>query len=194
MKKEIIIAKDKVHLKYLIQTHMSTESFNCNLNHIDTSLITDMSELFFESGFNGDISNWNVQNVEDMSGMFAHSKFNGDISRWSVSSVIDMNDMFYDSLFNGDISDWNVSSVENMSGMFFLSCFNYDLSKWNVSNVTYMYDTFHQSNIKKLPYWANIQEFEKRRKIVLEYQEIYQNKTVLEKLIIGNETINIYKI
>ena len=42
----------------------------CNLNFIDTELITDMSFMFYGSKFNGDISSWNVENVTNMSFMF----------------------------------------------------------------------------------------------------------------------------
>ena len=42
----------------------------CNLNFIDTELITNMSSMFERSKFNGDISSWNVENVIDMDFMF----------------------------------------------------------------------------------------------------------------------------
>ena len=42
-----------------------------NISLWDTSLITDMSELFFwKSRFNDNISKWDVSNVTDMSYMF----------------------------------------------------------------------------------------------------------------------------
>ena len=66
----------------------------CNLNFIDTELITDMSFMFKYSKFSGDISNWNVRNVTDMRYMFYNSKFNGDISNWDVGNVTDMYSMF----------------------------------------------------------------------------------------------------
>jgi len=54
--------------------------FNCDLNWIDTSKVTNMDSLFMGSEFNGDISMWNVSNVTNMDRMFMDSKFNGDIS------------------------------------------------------------------------------------------------------------------
>jgi len=143
----IIIAKDKQHLIQLIEKYEGHD----DLNFIDVSNVTDMSELFdFRHGgynhkFNGDISKWDVSKVTDMSKMFRYSSFNGDVSNWNVSSVKNMNSMFSSSRFNGNISKWNVSKVTDMSGMFFQSQFNGDISKWNVSNVTDMMGMFSHS-------------------------------------------------
>ena len=149
----------KEELKVLV------DNKSISLGDIDTSKITDMSELFMESlrddftgiekwnvsnvdnmscmflyarKFNGDISSWNVSNVKNMQGMFAFaSNFNQDISKWNVSQVKDMFFMFEEAEdFNQDISNWNVSNVTNMSYMFKgASSFNGDISNWNVSNV-----------------------------------------------------------
>ena len=78
--------KDKKELKDIIEDRISKEGPNCDLNDIDTSLIKDMSYLFYESDFNGNISNLDVSNVEDM---FYRSDFNNDISMWDVSKVND---------------------------------------------------------------------------------------------------------
>ena len=110
--------KTKDELKDIIKQKIESEGNECDLNDIDTSNITDMSNLFAYSKFNGDISKWNVSNVTNMTGMFIRSEFNGDISKWNVSNVEDMQGMFLRSTFNGDISNWDVSNVKFKSRMF----------------------------------------------------------------------------
>ena len=71
-----------------------------NLNDIDTSKITDMSNLFFYMEDKKliediDISLWDVSNVKDMAYMcFLCSPFNCDLSGWDVSNVVNMSYMF----------------------------------------------------------------------------------------------------
>ena len=58
----------------------SASSTYGDINTWDTSLITDMSELFYyEQTFNDEISNWDVSSVTDMSYMFYGTNFNQDI-------------------------------------------------------------------------------------------------------------------
>ena len=101
--------KTKYELFKTIRARISKEGPKCDLNDIDTSLITNMSELFVDSIFNGDISKWDVSSVEDMWGMFAYPDFDGDISKWDVSNVKKMVYMFTLSNFNQDISKWNIN-------------------------------------------------------------------------------------
>ncbi len=120
------------------------------LGDIDTSKITDMSELFKDSdrkNFSG-IENWDVSNVQNMSFMFAYVKsFNQDISKWDVSNVENMEGMFaFTKAFNQPIGDWDVSNVENMQDMFaFTKAFNQPIGDWDVSNVENMQGMFYRA-------------------------------------------------
>ena len=110
--------KTKEELKNIIKKRIREQGPNCDLNDINTSLITDMSYLFDYSKFNGNISKWNVSNVKDMIGMFAYSEFNKDISSWNTSKVEDMYGCFTYSKFNQDISKWKINKDCDISHMF----------------------------------------------------------------------------
>ena len=105
--------KTKEELQDIILQRIKDEGNEVDLNDIDVSNITDMSNLFEYLDFNGNISKWDVSNVTDMRYMFnGCESFNQDISRWDVSNVIDMNCMFaHCTSFNQDISSWDVSKV-----------------------------------------------------------------------------------
>ena len=178
LKKKTSVAKEKVKRKFKYHPETKEELIKlCRdesvyLGDIDTSKITDMSNLFEEihgrdfsgielwnvsnvknmeamfqnSDFNQNISSWDVSNVTNMCTMFACLvEFNQDISAWDVSNVKDMNSMFAYSSFNRDINSWNVSNVKDMCSMFAYSSFNQDLSSWDVSNVTNMQGMFYRT-------------------------------------------------
>ena len=168
-----LVPETKEELMKMIKKEIREKGYKCDLNHIKTYKITDMSQLFFmlryfngdiskwdvsnvesmncmfwDSNFKGDISKWDVSNVKDMSGIFGHSNFSGDISNWNIGKVEDMRSMFQDSKFNSDISKWDVSSVKNMSNMFWKSKFNQDISNWEINPKCATIDMFHGCNIK----------------------------------------------
>ena len=91
-----VVAKDKYHLKKLIEEAIKTKGPNCDLNYIDVSQITDMSDLFHFSNFTGDISKWDVKNVKDMHDMFYGTIFNQDISIWELRKDCNVAGMFVD--------------------------------------------------------------------------------------------------
>lgn len=123
---------------------------NIKLDSIDTSKITDMSDLFGNlygkkrKDFSG-IETWNVSNVENMESMFCFcEKFNEPIGCWDVAKVTNMGDMFLSChSFNQGLENWDVSNVTDMNGMFY-GCykFNQKLDKWNVSKVIKFYNMF----------------------------------------------------
>ena len=130
--KHTLFPKTKDELKQMIKDEISKNGNECSLNHIDTSEIIDMSQLFLGSKFNGDISNWDVSNVTNMSSMFLDSKFNGDISKWNVSNVENMFWMFNGSVFNGNISKWKINPIikGHMIDMFTNSPLENNPPKW----------------------------------------------------------------
>ena len=78
----------KDELKDIILKRIESEGKEADLNDIDVSKITDMSDLFKGTNFNADISKWDVSNVTFMEGMFyGCQSFNKDISKWDVSKV-----------------------------------------------------------------------------------------------------------
>jgi len=113
----------------------------------NTSCITDMSQMFYNSDFNQDIDGWDVSSVTDMSQMFQLSDFNQDLTSWDTSSVTTMSQMFRDiTTFNGNISTWDTSSLTDMSYMF-QGCyaFDQDIGSWDTSKVTTMNALFRNA-------------------------------------------------
>ncbi|WP_440148252.1 BspA family leucine-rich repeat surface protein [Brachyspira intermedia] len=124
----------KEELRILIQDE------SIYLGDIDTSLITDMSELFQNSkrvNFEG-LETWNISNVVNMSSMFELAEnFNYNINSWDVSKVENMSKMFWEcKKFNQPLNKWNISNVNNVQSMFGnCSIFNQNIENWNTSNI-----------------------------------------------------------
>ena len=81
--------------------------------------MTDMSKLFYASGFNAPINQWNTSQVTNMHAMFQFASwFNQPIDQWNTSNVTNMCSMFKGaSSFNQPIT-MDTSQVTNMSYMF----------------------------------------------------------------------------
>ena len=142
-------------------------------NGIDTSGVTDMSEMFYNSSFNQNISDWNVAEVTDMNGMFYNSSFNQNIDGWNVAKVDNFLEMFRGNTdFDMLLESWDLSSATNIDGIFRTTSFNQDISGWNVSNVTEMGALFLNNNVfnqniskwnvskvRKMQYMFNVTNF-----------------------------------
>ena len=87
---------NKKELRSLIQKLLEERGNDADLNDIDVSDVTDMSNLFKDlDPYNINISEWNISNVESMWNMFCDCEnFNSDLSKWDVSNVEDMYFMF----------------------------------------------------------------------------------------------------
>ena len=108
----LIKAKNTKHLKELIEIGQYLFSNDGNFNWIDTSEITDMSNLFYKNAkFNGHIELWDTSKVTSMRCMFYEAAaFNQSIGGWDVSNVNDMKLMFYHAdEFNQPIGSWDVT-------------------------------------------------------------------------------------
>ena len=154
MIKSDMIKATNENIRYIVKDELEKLGPDADLNHIDTSEVTNMCDLFKRnSDFNGDISMWDTSKVESMNSMFyACYNFNCDIGRWNVSNVKDMYQMFYNCYsFNQDIGDWKVDNVGVVRDMF-CDCrkFDQDLSKWNMPNAgpIYDFDMFYNCPIK----------------------------------------------
>ena len=135
----------------------SATNLTGNFNHWDTSKVTDMALMFFDSNFNQPIGSWDTSNVTTMYGMFAYvSSFNQPIGSWDTSNVTNMEGMFVSaSSFNQSIGSWDTSNVTNMSYMFFFaSGFNQPIGSWDTSNVTNMSHMFNSASSFNQPIGA----------------------------------------
>ena len=110
--------KNKTQLKSLIEYAFNHNIYD--LNFIDTSKITNMSNLFMNCEYDIDVSNWDVSNVTTTFCMFVGCEnFNCDLSYLDVSNVTDMDNMFVNcKKFNCDLSDWDISNITRWKNMF----------------------------------------------------------------------------
>ena len=74
--------KTRDELKELVYKLINERGNEADLNDIDTSEITDMNYMFYNSKFNGDISKWDVSNVKDMSFMFTNTPLEKNPPKW----------------------------------------------------------------------------------------------------------------
>ena len=59
MTKATIIATNET-IRSIVEAEIEKYGINCDLNHIDTSKVTNMEYMFYDSKFSGDISKWTL--------------------------------------------------------------------------------------------------------------------------------------
>ena len=150
---------------------------DADLNDVDVSRITDMSDLFHRVNHLSkykiqfiDISKWDVSNVKSMNNMFTDCNlFSCDLSDWDVSNVEDFESMFERcSNFTSDLLRWDFSSDKNVKFMF-LNCskFNSEVCEWKfnpeLTNMLRMFDGCESFEGDELDQWdvSNIKDFRK---------------------------------
>ena len=122
-----------------------TNVTSIDLSNLDTSGMTNMTNMFSDNTFLTNITfgeNFNTSNVTGMASMF--SKCNKltklDLSMFDTSNVVGMNTMFWQcsSLKILDLSNFDTSKLENTAHMFSgcSSLTTLNLSGFNTSNVT----------------------------------------------------------
>jgi len=143
--------KNNDELINLLKQLLKERGKDADLNDVDVSAITDMSDLFYRLSEkynceieNIEISQWDVSNVTNMESMFKNcDKFNCDISDWDTRRVKNMFGMFFNCKNFMSELYWDVENVEDFKSMFY-KCekFNGDIRRWNVSkgkDFTYMF-------------------------------------------------------
>ena len=130
------------------------------LNNIVTTLMTDMSSLFYnKSGLfsikpSVSIRSWDTSRVTNMASMFLdNNSVNVAMSSWNTSNVTNMSQMFKNAVkFGSTIGAWNTSNVTNMQSMFHgASIFNQPIGTWNTAAVTNMANMFNGASAFNQP-------------------------------------------
>ena len=161
---ELILAQNKKinnikDLSYMFHTDSSNENLLSsieNFSNLNTSNVTDMSNLFHNCTLLStipDISKWDISNVTNINCMFYNCTSLtslSDISKWNTSKITNVSNLFYackklTSL--PDISNWDTSLITDMKGIF-CNCVSLtslpDISKWKTDNLTNMSGIFQQ--------------------------------------------------
>lgn len=117
----------------------------------NTSLVEDMSGLFYLNGRLEDVCLFDTRNVTNMSGMFKVSGIT-TIPKFDTSNVTDMSEMFDDCHDLTSIPQLNTSLVTDMTG-FCRNCESLvDVPFMDTSNVVYFNDAFRNcENLRQIP-------------------------------------------
>ena len=137
----------------------STIVKNYNIDDIDTSKVTDFTEMFASARSGNtptksplDFSKINTVNAITLSGMFRGSSFSSiDVSHFDTKNVRDLRDMFNLAELGTshiDLRNWDVSRVDSTSGMFRDARIGrVDIGGWNSHSLHDTSNMFRNANI-----------------------------------------------
>lgn len=131
---------------------------NYNIDDIDTSKVTDFTEMFASARPGNtpktpvDFSKINTVNAIDLSGMFSNSSFPSiDVSHFDTKNVVYLREMFKGvelSTSHIDLRNWDVSRVSSTSGMFDNARIGrVNIIGWNSHNLVDVSNMFRNANI-----------------------------------------------
>ena len=129
--------------------YLNNSLFHLELDYLDTSNVTDMSNMFRDSQVKTlDLSSFDTSKVVTMSMMFYNSQATTlDLSSFDTSRVNTMYSMFYNSQATTlDVSNFDTSRVADMESMFRdTQVTTLDLSSFDTSKVVTMSRMFQDS-------------------------------------------------
>ncbi len=164
---------------------------NIILENVDTSEVTDMSNMFASSQTikELDLSSFDTSHVTTMSGIFGGAvgltKIN--ISNWNLSSLVDKPSMFAGNNILDTINAINIVFPKNSSGFFstLLGLKNITLKNINTSSVTDMSEMFSIcTNLSEL----DLSEFDTRN--VTNFNNMFALNSNLQSITFGTNFVH----
>ncbi len=183
-KYKVYIGSDNIIMANPNSSNLFSEILNLNIlkfnNNFDTSMVTNMSHMFYRTGFNStvftlDVSNFDTSQVTDMGLMFSSTGYKSnvftlDVSNFNTSQVTDMAFMlsaigYSNPTFTLDVSNFDTSKVTNMLGMFSSAgyksnVFTLDVSNFNTSQVTSMRLMFFSTGYSNPTFTLDVSNFD----------------------------------
>ena len=124
----------------------------CYFPKIDTSNVTNMTNMFYNSTNLTYVPSLNTSKVTSMNSMFSGCTALSKIEWFDTSKVTNMGQMFFGCEQLTVVPHFDTSNVTGMSGMFLDCSLIMSIPHFDTSNVTNMYQMFYDCfNLKTIP-------------------------------------------